>query len=96
MYWSYIRHTKHIFTLSLIFLCRGTTIVVTAGEGIELNECVEREDGKVVGIKLGKRAVWISNHQQYGDWIYTWVFFYIAELHDGELCGTQVEIQEES
>lgn len=85
MYWDYIRYTKEVFVRCLVFLASDTIIVVTAGEGVELEESLEKDErGRVVGFKFGKRAVWISNHQQYADWIYTWVLMYMTELHGGE------------
>jgi len=38
--------------------------------------------GKVTGLKLPDRSIFISNHQIYLDWLYTWIVAYYANLAD--------------
>lgn len=61
-------HSKETFASSLVFIVSQfapTTIVLTAAdESIRLDELLQRDEhGEVVGFKLARRALWMSNHQ---------------------------------
>ena len=84
LYWDYIKFSKESFTRVLVWISRKTTLIVTVDESIDLATLVEREqDGAFKGFKFPARTVWLSNHQMYADWIYTWCLFSYANLHGG-------------
>lgn len=62
-----IKWTKEIFASILIALVRlfgRTKFVITADSREELEKLVRRDgDGRVIGFKLDKHAIWMSNHQ---------------------------------
>ncbi|ORY88240.1 acyltransferase-domain-containing protein [Leucosporidium creatinivorum] len=83
----YYRITKSSFGCATVLISQWfapTSFVVTAGEGVEDSgtEWLERDSkGKVTGLKLAKRGIWISNHQTLADWLYLWSFAYFASHH---------------
>lgn len=61
-------HAKETFASALVFIVSWfapTTIVLTAADdSVKLEELVRRDErGQIVGFKLAKQAVWMSNHQ---------------------------------
>ncbi|KAL8292812.1 hypothetical protein RQP46_000506 [Phenoliferia psychrophenolica] len=82
LYWDYIRFSKESWTKCLLWISQKTTLVVTVDDSIDLATLVERdEDGTFKAFKFPQRTVWISNHQMYADWIYSWCLFSYANLH---------------
>ncbi|BGP23701.1 lysophosphatidic acid acyltransferase / lysophosphatidylinositol acyltransferase [Rhodotorula toruloides] len=80
-------HAKEAFTSDLILITHWfgpTRLVLTADESVNLEELVRRnERGEVVGFRLAKQAVWMSNHQMYADWIYPWILQAFAGVSSG-------------
>ncbi|CDZ96751.1 Lysophosphatidic acid acyltransferase LPAAT and related acyltransferases [Phaffia rhodozyma] len=89
LYYKILRSTKSswcslILLISILF--GPTSLVLTAGEGIDLDDIVVRRDktdDRVIGLDLPKRAVVMGNHQAYTDWLYIWVLGYFAGTADG-------------
>ncbi|KAM0752026.1 acyltransferase-domain-containing protein [Meredithblackwellia eburnea MCA 4105] len=42
---------------------------------------VRDERGRVVGVNLPDRGVWMANHQTLSDWLYLWSFAYFTKHH---------------
>ena len=45
----------------------------------------DKKSGRITGVDLPSRAVWMSNHQVYTDWLYLWCLAYYADLADSML-----------
>ncbi|SCV70800.1 BQ2448_3562 [Microbotryum intermedium] len=82
LYWWGIERTSEAFSTLLVFICAPSKIVLTVDDSLDLAELYKKdpETGRMK-LNLDKRAVYMSNHQMYADWIYTWALFYAAELH---------------
>lgn len=70
----------HLFAL----LC-PSQIVFTLGDGKgniidPAQYTTQDENGQLRSIGLPRRAVWISNHQLYTDWLYLWALAYYSDL----------------
>lgn len=70
----------HLFAL----LC-PSQIVFTLGDGKgniidPARYTTKDENGQLCSIDLPRRAVWISNHQLYTDWLYLWSLAYYSDL----------------
>lgn len=67
LYTALNTHAKEAFASDLIFITHffgPAKLVLTADESVNLEELVRRnEKGEVVGFRLAKHAVWMSNHQ---------------------------------
>ncbi|GAA5869302.1 hypothetical protein JCM3774_004199 [Rhodotorula dairenensis] len=63
-----------------------TELVLSAGRGIDSERWIERDrDGKLVGLHLPEKALWISNHTTLTDWIYLWILAYLSDDHSASL-----------
>ncbi|TNY19950.1 hypothetical protein DMC30DRAFT_447498 [Rhodotorula diobovata] len=72
--------------VALVALFGPSTLVVTVQEGEEcsLDEVVSKDpSGRVVGLRLDRHAVLVSNHQMYADWIYPWIAMSYAGVANG-------------
>ncbi|KAK4056554.1 hypothetical protein OIO90_002402 [Microbotryomycetes sp. JL221] len=82
-----ITFTKDCFGIILVVIVSKfgpSQLVLTAGQGIDLDKvCRVDDNGDVVGFNFDRQAVWIANHQQYADWIYAWILFFMADLGSG-------------
>ncbi|GAA5882122.1 hypothetical protein JCM16303_005614 [Sporobolomyces ruberrimus] len=82
-----IKWTKEIFTSILIFIVTvfgRTKIVVTMDSKEDLDRFVTKdENGKVVGFKIDRHSVWMSNHQCYVDWIMIWLVMAFGRVSEG-------------
>ncbi|BGO90566.1 hypothetical protein NBRC10512_005285 [Rhodotorula toruloides] len=87
LYTALNTHAKEAFASDLIFITHffgPAKLVLTADESVNLEELVRRnEKGEVVGFRLAKHAVWMSNHQMYADWIYPWILQRFAGVSSG-------------
>ncbi|GAA5934190.1 hypothetical protein JCM10213_003724 [Rhodosporidiobolus nylandii] len=70
-------YAKDAFASLLILIVHvfgPSRLVLTADESVNLDELVRRDaQGRIMGLNLAKQALWISNHQQYADWLYIWI-----------------------
>ncbi|GAA5985407.1 hypothetical protein JCM11641_000147 [Rhodosporidiobolus odoratus] len=82
-----ISYSKDVFASLLILIVHvfgPTTLVLTADDSVNLEELVRRDaKGDVTGFNLAKQALWISNHQQYADWIYPWILMSFGSVASG-------------
>ncbi|ORY91669.1 acyltransferase-domain-containing protein [Leucosporidium creatinivorum] len=88
VYRNWILHSKESFACLLqgitVVFAGGSEMVLTAGEGVNLDEvCKTDAHGNVVALDFEKQTVWISNHQQYADWIHVWILFFMANISSG-------------
>ncbi|KZO95979.1 hypothetical protein CALVIDRAFT_537566 [Calocera viscosa TUFC12733] len=57
-------------------------VVLTADEGIDLDELVVRNaQGELVELKLPQKFICLANHQCYLDWMYLWCVLVFAHAH---------------
>lgn len=85
VYVQFIRLTKQLFSICLISMSQWWTpidIYVTEDESCKGLFSL-RADETLDSSRMGDRAIVISNHQLYTDWIYLWWFSYTARAHDG-------------
>ncbi|GAA5832029.1 hypothetical protein JCM3766R1_003693 [Sporobolomyces carnicolor] len=92
-----IKWTKEIFASILIALVRlfgRTKFVITADSREELEKLVRRDgDGRVIGFKLDKHAIWMSNHQCYIDWILIWIVMAYGRVSEGIVIIIKASLQ---
>ncbi|GAA5887106.1 hypothetical protein JCM16303_007136 [Sporobolomyces ruberrimus] len=70
---------KSLVVVSKLFFGDLEFVVSRDRAGGEEKRWVERDSkGKVIGIKVPKRSIWISNHQTLADWLFLWQFFYLT------------------
>ncbi|KAK4056557.1 hypothetical protein OIO90_002405 [Microbotryomycetes sp. JL221] len=89
-YWEGLDGTKSVLVRLLIMVVGWTRkgqeplmVKVTFDSSIDVSKIVkkDKDSGKLV-LKLDRRAVYLSNHVSYADWIYTLFLFYLAELEN--------------
>lgn len=93
-YHSHIAYTKLAFARILLIISQffgPTQLVISIGDGkggyLDPETFVKRDKktGKIVGVDMPSRSVWMSNHQVYTDWLYLWCLAYYADLGDSIL-----------
>ncbi|GAA5838496.1 hypothetical protein JCM5353_004034 [Sporobolomyces roseus] len=92
-----IKWTKEIFASVLVFIVvvfGKSKLVVSCDTREELEALVERDkQGKVVGFKVDKHAVWMSNHQCYVDWIMIWLVLAFGKVSEGIVIIIKASLQ---
>ncbi|GAA6063460.1 hypothetical protein JCM10212_002543 [Sporobolomyces blumeae] len=92
-----INLTKEIFASVLVLISTRfgrSTFVVSCDSEEQLERLVERDErGKVVGFKLAKHAVWMSNHQCYVDWIIIWLVMAFGRVSEGIVIIIKASLQ---
>lgn len=91
---SSIAYTKLAFARALLLISQffgPTLLVISIGDGrggyLDPEPFVHRDKqtGRITCFDLPSRAVWMSNHQVYTDWLYLWCLAYYAGLADSIL-----------
>ncbi|SNX87810.1 related to CST26 - protein required for incorporation of stearic acid into phosphatidylinositol [Melanopsichium pennsylvanicum] len=94
IYRSNIAYSKLAFARALLVISQffgPTQLVISIGDGkggyIDPEAFVHRhkQTGRITSIDLPSRAVWMSNHQVYTDWLYLWCLAYYADMADAVL-----------
>ncbi|SCZ99031.1 BZ3500_MvSof-1268-A1-R1_Chr7-1g09362 [Microbotryum saponariae] len=94
LYWWGIERTSETFSTLLVFICAPSKIVLTVDDSLDLAELYKKDPetgsmklnldkraGEQSTLALYFQAIYMSNHQMYADWIYTWALFHAAGLH---------------
>ncbi|SCV70845.1 BQ2448_3607 [Microbotryum intermedium] len=78
---------KRLFSSALLVitsLFAPTTFVITADESVDLDQVVVLDKkGRFEKLEFDQQSLWIANHQQYCDWIFSWILFALAHLDGG-------------
>ncbi|CAO1616556.1 unnamed protein product [Jaminaea pallidilutea] len=74
--------------VSMTWIFSPTNLVLSfrdeKGNQLDPSQFVEfRSDGRVSRLKLPHRAIWLSNHQVYTDWLYLWIVAYFCGFEEG-------------
>ncbi|KAL1915644.1 uncharacterized protein VTP21DRAFT_6403 [Calcarisporiella thermophila] len=81
-YRTYIHESQAVFTILMLLLVdyfSPVTMIVTGDESVKNMVVKDRGDSKQ--LRLPEKAIVISNHQIYLDWMYLWFFAYFADAH---------------
>ncbi|SCZ98881.1 BZ3500_MvSof-1268-A1-R1_Chr7-1g09304 [Microbotryum saponariae] len=87
--WHYraAQFCKRLFSSALLVitsLFAPTTFVITADETVDLDQVVVLDKkGRFKKLELDQQSLWVANHQQYCDWIFSWILFALAHLDGG-------------
>ncbi|CBQ71335.1 conserved hypothetical protein [Sporisorium reilianum SRZ2] len=94
IYHDHIAYSKLAFSRLLLLISQffgPTQLVISIGDGqggfLDPEPFVHRDKqtGRIRSLDLPSRAVWMSNHQVYVDWLYLWCLAYYADLADSIL-----------
>ncbi len=94
LYHSNIAYTKLAFARILLIISQffgPTQLVISVGDGkgglLDAEQFVRRnkQTGRIEGVDMPSRSVWMSNHQVYTDWLYLWCLAYYADVADSIL-----------
>lgn len=93
-YSSVIAYTKLAFARILLIISQffgPTQLILSFGDGkgglLDPEQFVvrDKQSGRIERVELPQRAVWMSNHQVYTDWLYLWCLAYYADTADSIL-----------
>ncbi|SGY79293.1 BQ5605_C008g05097 [Microbotryum silenes-dioicae] len=86
-HYSAAQFCKRLFSSALLVitsLFAPTTFVITADETVDLDQVVVLDKkGRFKKLEFDQQSLWIANHQQYCDWIFSWILFALAHLDGG-------------
>ncbi|RIA82640.1 acyltransferase-domain-containing protein, partial [Glomus cerebriforme] len=82
-YHSYIKHTQRCFGILLVAINQffaPSNFVITLDKSAK-GVLKQSWNGAKVELDMPERLILIANHQIYADWLYVWVFTYLANAH---------------
>lgn len=81
-FWAWIARSKQDFAVQVVGVCQwfAPTEVVFSADASCADEIAVGEDGLLTNT-FAPRAIVISNHQIYADWLYIWWAAYASRMH---------------
>ncbi|CAG8484150.1 7683_t:CDS:2 [Funneliformis mosseae] len=83
LYHNYIKHTQRCFGILLVAINQffaPSNFVITLDKSTE-DILKQSWNGAKIDLDMPERLILIANHQIYADWVYIWVFSYLANAH---------------